>query len=76
MRRDVTLELVVTRLGTVALAPCVAGFVPRLVGKQAAQQPLGPPTPRPFGSALPFGALRFGLTHAPSVGGWGPAAAR
>jgi len=32
MGRDVALDLIVAILGAVALAPCICGFVPRLVG--------------------------------------------
>jgi hypothetical protein len=60
MGRDVALDLVVAGLGTLALAPSVGRFVPRLVGKQPTQEPLGPPTALPLGSAR---WLRLGLAH-------------
>ena len=66
MGRDVALDLVVPRLGAVALAPCVGSLISRLVWEQAAQEPLGPPTTRPLGSALGLG---LGLAHIRSVGG-------
>ena len=66
MGRDVALDLVVPRLGAVALAPCVGRLIPCLVREQAPQEPLGPPTTRLLGSAL---ALGLGLSHIRSVGG-------
>ena len=69
MGRDVALDLVVPRLGALALAPRVGGFVSRLVRKQAAQEPLGPPPARPLSSALRLG---LALAHIRSVGGGAP----
>jgi len=46
MGRNVAPDLVIARLGTVAIAPRVGGFVLRLVRKQLAQEPFGPPTAR------------------------------
>jgi len=44
MGRNVAPDLVIARLGTVAVAPHVGGLVLRLVRKQPAQEPLGAPT--------------------------------
>ena len=69
MGRDVALDLVVASLGAVALTPCVASLIARLVGQQPAQEPLGPPTTRPLSGVLRLG---LALAHIRSVGGGAP----
>jgi hypothetical protein len=70
---DVALDLIVPSLGALALAPCVARLILRLVREQAAQESLGPSTARPLGAALRLG---LGLAHIRSVGGGTPHPAR
>lgn len=64
MRRDVALQFLVARRGTVA--PAVPGLIGRLLRQEFAQQALGPAPPACLLGAV--GRLRLGGGHPSSVG--------